>query len=148
MKRHPALVPLSHDHHEALVVARKLIRATATDAAEAFTALNAYWSADGEAHFRAEEAILFPAYARHCDRPDPLVAEALRDHDAIRERVEALHRAAVERPSDLSELGGLLERHVRLEERELFPRIEAAIPAAELADVADALARATASRRV
>jgi hypothetical protein len=30
MKRHPALVPLSHDHHQALVEARRLRRAPAT----------------------------------------------------------------------------------------------------------------------
>ena len=43
---------------------------------------------------------------------------------------------------DLHELGGLLADHVRVEERELFPLIEQAMPADDLAVVASALEQA------
>jgi hemerythrin-like domain-containing protein len=39
------------------------------------------------------------------------------------------------------ELGEQLERHVRLEERELFPLIERSLPEAELRQLVNALSR-------
>ena len=45
-------------------------------------------------------------------------------------------------PAALHELGSLLADHVRLEERELFPLIEAALPAATLVALATALEHA------
>lgn len=143
MKRDPSLISLSHDHHQALFVAHRLTRASRHTAPEALTALNAYWSGHGQSHFRAEEEILFPAYAAHADPYDGLLAKALCDHVAIRQRIQALHHAAGPDLSQLSELGRLIEAHVQLEERQLFPRIEAALSAPELTAVADALTRAT-----
>ncbi|MBV9819646.1 MAG: hemerythrin domain-containing protein [Solirubrobacterales bacterium] len=140
MKRDPALISLSHDHHHALVVARTLTRASEDTIAEALAALTSYWVHEGRAHFRAEEEILFPAYAAHGDPHHPLLAQALCDHVAIRQRVHALDHAAPS-TSLLAELGELIEMHVRLEERQLFALIEAALGADELAAVAEALQR-------
>jgi hypothetical protein len=61
------------------------------------------------------------------------------DHVAICHRVEALDRDSAATPTALHELGRLISDHVRLEERELFPLIENALPAAQLAAVAAAL---------
>lgn len=141
MKRDPALASLSHDHHQALFVAQKLTRASAQTAAEARTALGEYWSGHGQAHFRAEEEILFPAYAGYADPYDPLLARALCDHVAIRHHVRALDESAAPEESALAELGRLIQEHVRFEERTLFPKIEAALPAEELVAVAEALDR-------
>jgi hypothetical protein len=129
VKRDPALVSLSHDHHQALVVAQKLRRA-APDARAAFLA---YWREHGSDHFRQEEEVLLPASARHGDSHHPLVATVLCDHVAIRAA------ASAEAPEELRRLGERLAAHVRLEERELFPLIEATIPAAELAELARSL---------
>jgi hypothetical protein len=136
MKRDPALVSLSHDHHQALFVAQRLRDATAEDAR---AALAEYWEAHGRDHFRQEEEVLLPAYAAHGDPHGQLVARALCDHVAIRQRVGALAGGG-NRPLDsLHELGEMLAAHVRLEERELFPLIEAALPPDELAALAEAL---------
>jgi hemerythrin-like domain-containing protein len=142
MKRSPALVTLSHDHHRALSVAQKLRRATADSAGDAQAAFVAYWDAHGRRHFRLEEEILLPAYASHGDSHHSLVARALCDHVAIRARADALLVDEAPDPAVLHELGTCLADHVRLEERELFPLIEAALPAARLAAVATALDRA------
>jgi hemerythrin-like domain-containing protein len=142
MKRDPALVTLSHDHHVALYVAQTLKRATADTASDARAAFVAYWEEHGRGHFRLEEEILLPAYAHHGDPHHPLVARALCDHVGIRASADALAVDARPDPPVLHELGTSLADHVRLEERQLFPLIESALPAARLATVAAALEHA------
>jgi hypothetical protein len=139
MKRDPALVSLSHDHHQALFAAQTLRRAVDETAADARAAFLDYWERHGRNHFRLEEEILLPAFARHGDAYDPLVARVLCDHVAIRARADALARDQHLGASELHELGASLADHVRLEERQLFPLIERAVPAARLAAVAAAL---------
>ena len=142
MKRDPALVTLSHDHHQALFVAQKLRRATAESAADARAAFLAYWTDHGREHFRLEEEVLFPAYAGHDHPNDPLMARVLSDHAEIRNRAATIAAEATTPAELLNALGIRLAEHVRLEERELFPRIERALPAERLAEVAAALDRA------
>jgi hypothetical protein len=139
MKRDPALASLSHDHHQALFVAQKLRRATTQTATEARAAFLAYWEGHGRAHFRLEEEVLLPAYAAYGDPYHPLVARVLCDHVAIRSRADVLARDGISPVAALHELGVRLAEHVRLEERELFPLIEGAMPAAQLAAVSVAL---------
>jgi hemerythrin-like domain-containing protein len=141
VKRDPALLSLTHDHHQALFVAQRLRRADADTAADACCALHDYWEGHGRAHFRAEEEVLLPAYAAHGDPHDPRVARVLCDHVAIRHRIAALNRDPAPAVEALHELGDLISAHVRLEERELFPLIEGALPPAELVEVAAALER-------
>jgi hemerythrin-like domain-containing protein len=58
----------------------------------------------------------------------PLIARVLTDHVRIRH----LASRADASPQALHELGERLERHVRLEERELFPLIERSASGDEL----------------
>ena len=140
MKRTPALVTLSRDHHQALVVAQKLRRATPDTIQAARDAWMSFWPT-AQAHFRAEEEILLPAFAAHATvEEDPGVARVLLDHVTIRHHATELERHGETPLETLHALGGVLAEHVRFEERQLFPRIEAALPAAELALLADALA--------
>ena len=138
MKRSRALTSLSHDHHQALVIAQKLRRAGEGGAEEARTAFLAYWSEHGSEHFRLEEHILLPAYAAYGDSHHPLVLEALGDHVAIRQRAAKL-TSGEPTVDELHELGTRLAAHVRLEERALFPMIENVMPPDELLAVASAL---------
>ena len=72
MKRHPSLHPLSQHHHFALIQALQMRRAaeappekrnaTVQRQAEKFIA---FWHRTGVVHFREEEEVLLPAYARH-----------------------------------------------------------------------------------
>ena len=141
MKRTSALAPLSHDHHQALVVAQKLRRATPDTVQAARDAWMSFWPA-GREHFRAEEEVLLPAYAGHAAvEEDPAVARVLLDHVTIRHHATELERHAETPLETIHALGDVLGGHVRLEERELFPRIEAALPADELARLADALSQ-------
>ena len=126
MKRHPALQTLSRDHHQALVIARRLRRAGETDAADAQAAFLEFWRSDGEDHFRVEEQVMLPRFAAAGGADSAAVARVLRDHAEIRLRALRLEGGPVS-PAALGELGTLLAEHVRLEERELFPAIEEAL---------------------
>jgi hypothetical protein len=65
MRRDPALASLSRDHHEAVVAAQQLQRATLETAADARTRFLTFWQHHGRAHFQAEDEVLLPAYAAH-----------------------------------------------------------------------------------
>src|SRR4051794_15469317 len=112
MKRHPALVHLSRDHHHTLVWARRLKRGE--------TGFDAYRRGLAR-HFREEEERVFPLLAEFCAEPPAVLARALVDHTRI--------RALPAGP----ELGALLEAHVRLEERELFELLQQVVPDERLA---------------
>ena len=87
MKRSAALASLSRDHHQALVVAQQLRRATDATAAEARAAFLAYWAGHGRLHFRLEEELLFPPTPRRSPRR------------CLPARVERVHaRTRAERP--------------------------------------------------
>jgi hypothetical protein len=138
MKRHVALQPLSCDHHVALVAAQRLRRATDVDVAAARDAFLAFWHEHGEHHFRVEEQVLLPAFAAHGDPEAVCVVRMLVDHVRIRAQAQRLERESAPSRESLHALGTALERHVRLEEREVFGLIEASLSH----DAAEALVEA------
>jgi hemerythrin-like domain-containing protein len=148
MKRSQALTPLSHQHHDGLFVALQLKRARPDTAAEAAQAFLDFYTREGAAHFRAEEELLLPAFARHCGADDPGIVRVLTEHVDLRRRRDDLAQAgeAAGAP-ELHELGERLEGHIRHEERVLFPRIEAALSDTELERLAAALAAAEAGEQ-
>jgi mannose-6-phosphate isomerase-like protein (cupin superfamily) len=117
VKRHPALVALSHDHHHALVHARRLREGDPAGFAE-------FFARDLVRHFRQEEEVVFPLLAEVGEHP-PELARALVEHARV--------RALARRPGP--ELGELLEAHVRLEERVLFETIQRAVPDERLTEL-------------
>jgi Hemerythrin HHE cation binding domain len=141
VKRAEALRPLSREHLDALLAAKRLREAGDLD--EAKQAFLGFWESDGRRHFRVEEEVLLPNWARHAEVDRPGVARMLDEHLAIRR--EALRLAAGESSlEEARELGRLLHDHVRFEERQLFPIVEAALDAAGLADLAAAIEEAEA----
>jgi hemerythrin-like domain-containing protein len=122
VKRHRLLRPLSDDHHQALALARRARRAAegAQDAAalaKAWREVVERFAAELEPHFRVEERWLFPELESAGEVTG--VARARADHARLRELARGGGGADAAR-----ELGELLERHVRFEERELFPSAE------------------------
>lgn len=121
MRRDPRLVPLSHEHHQALVLARRARRAAGRSSA---SDLDAFWLdtrqrfvRELEPHFRVEEQWLLPPLAEAGE--DGLVARTNEDHRAL--------RAWIAEPADSTRMAAFadrLEAHVRFEERDLFPRAE------------------------
>jgi hemerythrin HHE cation binding domain-containing protein len=121
VKRHAALVPLSHDHHHALVQARRL-RARGRTGANEFLR---FFTTETTRHFREEEELVFPLL--YDDEPDSL-REILLQHHRLRVLAHRLRRG-----EDVTgELARLLEEHIRLEERDLFELIQRATPDEQL----------------
>ena len=128
MKRSPELTPLSREHHTALARALGLRRAEPDTVADAVAAFREFFATKGERHFAKEEELLLPALGPG----DEALADRLRaEHAEVR-------RLAAELGDDVAaarELGELLNDHVRFEERELFPHLEATLDPARLEEI-------------
>ena len=141
MPRPASLVPRSHDHHHALVEARRLGQAAdGTDAARRKAAADfvRFFSTETVRHFREEEEQLFPALVGQEGADERLLVQALLEHQRIHALVGRLVHALAADGVDASamrELAELLQTHVRLEERELFPLIEQVVPPKVLSEL-------------
>ena len=102
MKRHPTLQRLSR-HQLALAVALELTRAVEATAPAARTRFLNFWRAEGRQHFRQEEEILLPAFARRGDPRHPIVARVLTDHVEL--RGDAAELAEDANPSPVRRVG-------------------------------------------
>ncbi len=133
VKRHPALIPLSHDHHDALVVARGLIlgRHTAprSDWPHGRRAqvdrVTAFFNETLRPHFEAEERWVYPVAATYLSDGAAMVAALVEEHQQMRAQVHDLDTdptSALEQR--LPAFGTLLESHVRTEERVLFEAMQ------------------------
>ena len=140
MKRSPELTPLSHDHHQALFVAQRLKRAETLGPPRGD--FLEFWRAHGRRHFVIEEEILLPAWIEaDPDAHAELAARLASEHLTLRAAARRLERDTIDL-DELRELGGLLERHVRFEERVLFPLIESRLDAEATARVGREIAAA------
>ena len=129
MKRNEHLMPLTHDHHHALVQARRL-KLSAAEAPErrleAGRGFLDFYERDTLLHFREEEEVVFPLVVGHEEAQAPLarlLMEHLRIH-ALVHQLRAETDVGLAPPDTLSELGTTLEQHVRFEEKTMFPLIE------------------------
>lgn len=128
MKRHPSLVPLSREHHDALILAQ-LIKKNAPvykGLPQTVEGKKEYALAMYESHllphFKKEEAILKQVEGCH-QSIDQLATIIIAEHKEL----AALFRQLGSDPdtaSVLDKTGHLLESHIRKEERELFPLIQ------------------------
>jgi hemerythrin-like domain-containing protein len=119
LRRQQFLLRLSREHHHGLVLARRAVRA----AEQGPDAVVAGWEAVREAHrselvehFRDEESRVLPLLG---SADDALVSRTLREHDQLRALIAGGATA-----DELRAFGELLARHIRFEERQLFPAIE------------------------
>ncbi len=146
LQRHPALRPLSRDHYTGLVQAQHLIKAADGDAAarrRAVAELLDAWATDIAEHFADEERLLLPLMNKADTR------RLTDEHQALtRAAAEAREqRRQTEPDADwLRRAGELLRDHIRWEERELFPRIEADADEAALRQLETRTAGIEASR--
>jgi hemerythrin-like domain-containing protein len=136
LKRHPSLHPLSQHHHFALIQALAMRRAAEAPAEKRDAAIErqadkfvAFWHKSGIVHFREEEEVLLPAYARYARLDQEAgIMRLLADHAEIRAAVEDFERRRKKKlpieAAAMAHLAKLLHDHVRFEENDVFPRIE------------------------
>jgi hemerythrin-like domain-containing protein len=93
-------------------------------------------------HFAAEEQALFPVMREHVLESAKMIDTLLHQHKDIRERVKSLEKLQQASLEDrLKDFGDLLDRHIRIEEDELFPLFEKSVPKDIAEDVGREIAR-------
>jgi iron-sulfur cluster repair protein YtfE (RIC family) len=136
--RHPSLVALSHDHHHGLALALRCRKQALgqikpmgaeglRNRAQEFLE---FFRANLVAHFKAEEELLFPLMRESAAGCEDLVDELVKQHGELRRAMPQLE-AGTGLAKLIFDLGDLLERHIRKEERELFPLFEAHVDGAK-----------------
>jgi len=147
-KRHPSLVSLSHDHHHGLALALRLRQGDAAllndgwthDRREQAKRVLTFYQEELSVHFRLEEEILFPAMMKHVAQASPLINSLIDQHRQMEKMIVRLRDSEQESLDEvLTELGEMLERHVRAEERDLFPMYEREIPQQAASEIMKAL---------
>jgi hypothetical protein len=140
VKRDPRLQRLSSDHHQGLVLARRVERAVVEGnaSAELLAGVRAALAGELEGHFAVEEDVLAPALravglgelATRIERDHAELRRLAREADADGDAAGDAARAA------LGAFARLLRDHIRWEERELFVTCESALTAEVLAEAA------------
>ncbi len=129
IKRSEHIMKLSREHHFSLLFCWKISRGLKKNIAPGriITYVQHFWQHHMQLHFIEEETILFaPVH-------DNLVVKAVEEHITLHQLVEGLHQYPNDNASaQLSRLTDLLEKHIRFEERELFPHLEKTLEKAQL----------------
>lgn len=115
MKRNHNLRNLSSDHHEALSLARRIIRDVKDEknGAELASHVRDVFNNELSKHFDIEESSILPELSKAGEHS--LVDKTLDDHVLLRQLARTL-----EQPGNLVAFAEKLKAHVRFEEQELF----------------------------
>lgn len=122
LKRHPALIPLSQDHHFGLLLTWKIRQGfnRGVESQRILSYVSYFVNEHLEKHFQNEEHYLFSFLAKN----DLLRKEAEGQHEYLRKLFETMMGGAAVEEADLKEFADSLESHIRFEERKLFPYIQ------------------------
>lgn len=117
-KRHKALQPLSREHHHGLLLCWKIRSGFSKAISPKRIQVYANWFFKTHLipHFEMEEAHVFTIL----EKDHHLVKKALADH----RRIKRLFAEREEGAKSLSKIEEELEKHIRFEERVLFPEIQ------------------------
>lgn len=129
MKRNKNIIPLSQDHHFALLSGWKIKQGVKKNISyeRIKDYINYHWDNSQSFHFDEEEKVLFP-YSN-----DELTQRALDEHKEIRDLLKAINERE---DFDLLVLyADKVTEHVRFEERILFPHLEEVLTEEQLAEV-------------
>lgn len=137
LKRHPALIPLSQDHHFGLLLCWK-IRAgfkNRVGIERIRNYLNYFFREHLENHFRLEEELLFVYLAKK----DLLREDVEFQHSQLRTLFANLSESTEVHEVDFLRFSDELEKHIRFEERIFFPYIQAELQEKKLEDFKESL---------
>lgn len=122
LKRHPALIPLSRDHHSGLLLCWKIRTGFRKEVKEErmadYTAY--FFEQQLVPHFKLEEKEIFSCLPEQ----DPLRQEAEAQHKELYGMGSRLKEAGGDKKELLNSFEQALDRHIRFEERQLFMHIQ------------------------
>lgn len=129
-RRHESLIPLSREHHYGLLVCLRIHRGLVSHQAdvswlgERAGKVIRFFESDLKTHFKVEEEIVFPAMSGIEDSKGT-IDQLVDEHRKLENLVQRLQEARDAQLAPLlREFADLLEAHIRMEERVLFPRYE------------------------
>lgn len=129
IKRNKALVPLSHDHHQGLMLCQKIKKGLKQNIAPGriknYT--DWFWKNHLIPHFKVEEEHIFPVLGQE----NKLVKQALEEH----QRLKDLFETEIIDQEVFTLIAGELEQHIRFEERILFNEIQKKAEPGQLAEI-------------
>ena len=144
IKRHPALIPLSHDHQTGLVLAMILKKETPQYRGMPGTTegklqlLQQRFEEELKPHFDKEENILFPYITGRLEEIDLLIDELIGEHNTLRFLIQEA-KPGPTLYDDIDKIGNLLDDHIRKEERRLFQLVQANFSEEELLEIGTSL---------
>jgi|SRR5690606_10081925 len=118
LKRHKALQPLSREHHHSLLLSWKIRRGfhNKIDVKRIKKYSDWFYKEHIEPHFNLEEELIYPIL----NSDHELIKKAISEH----RRLQRLFNDTDDLEKSLSLLEEELEKHIRFEERILFPEIQ------------------------
>ncbi len=126
MKRAEQLQGLSREHHQSLVMAKRIFEVAENgsddELLEAIEIVKDYYENELEIHFQHEERTIFAPIYKEYKEHVMLASGLLKEHGAMRMLIPQLTLENAK--EDLSMFAEVLKNHTRVEERELFPIIE------------------------
>ena len=128
-KRHKALQPLSRDHHYGLLLCWK-IRAgfnKKIDPKRIWIYVSWFYKNHLISHFELEEKYIFPILGNG----NALVKKALSQHRRLRRLFKDIDNKTI----SLNKIEEELDKHIRFEERVLFPEIQKTATESQLLDI-------------
>jgi hemerythrin-like domain-containing protein len=130
MTRGDELKPLSWDHHHGLVLAFRLKRGMNKGADKQVMTdyiLHA-WHNTLHRHFSKEEEFLVEPLKKYSRNGKELIGKLKIEHTFFKELLGKIEQRDKNLFSSIQDFAEALEKHIRFEERDLFPAVEKSIP--------------------
>ena len=125
MKRKKQLIPLSREHHQSLILAKKCVEISHTKNMALISAqchlIVQKFDETWENHFIIEEKTLFKLASQYSHSLQLLCEELVKQHHFLRKVKQQMRRGIYH---NLETFGTILKIHTRTEERELFVQVE------------------------
>jgi hemerythrin-like domain-containing protein len=131
LKRNQYIVIFSRDHHSGLLFCWKIKEGIkrGVDLLRIKKYINFFWEHHLKIHFQEEEALLFNRLT------DELTSQAKIEHLMLNKMITGINYSKSANSQDYLSLAELMTKHIRFEERVLFPHLEAKLPTATLISV-------------
>jgi hemerythrin-like domain-containing protein len=135
IKRSEYIITLSRDHHAGLLFCWKIKEGLRKKIPlyQILKYINFFWGQHLKEHFREEEVLLF-------DRLDDVLCRQVKsEHLMLEQRIKYLNHYENETAAEYLSFAELLTKHIRFEERTLFPHLDTTLSATILKQVGDCL---------